>query len=802
MKKAIVSLFLGCGAFVSTARAAVHTVTDFSAIGGMSTNAVVCVVGDTVTLPEGTTYTVNNTRVASIDGTTVTALEEGFTGIIDGDSNVGGLIVRPQPAGSGRVFVAVVDTTETVSSGSKTKEFQWCNAENWLCVSGDGAGAYPDAADDVAVFPLWTQTAYATHDQSHFNVTLKGADADADVTVGQIYIGTFASCKMNAWLLASSSSGVLRFSRTDGSSPRIAITGGCAATGESWLRVKSAALTLDLSQGLTVDMGYCGADSPIPHVFFTYGALTLPEEGTLLFINGRPNYSTGNATDFGVQFDADFDLNGAGTIRNDSDMYLRVDSEGDAVFTGTWESGGVIATTMENSTIGAGVDFQKATGEGRTVISDGGIKQKIGYGQNKFQVSGSRGIKIGSASGYGTGLDFYTDRIRSVGNVILNSGLLGIWPECSGGNGNADVITTRVDRLTFGYGLNKLYFHGGDVATTAVSTNFSWVASVVHSNRAQSVILISDLWNDNPDGTSGTNHMVKVKFDNLGDYAIGGVIPWMMSVGYKRGVFVPMIDEDGCPYYDMPDEVTMAAAEEGEPFTRLSTHKMSEDKTLNAVHFGSMRYKGASEYGLGAGRTLTVSSGAVILQEFSFVGSESYPDSAGTLVFGAPGYVYSTISADNHERRPRIYTPMVASQGIAFSGLADCGVVLLGDQTGIAEELAVNGTTVVLGTNTAVNLDVDIRVAGGFSVLDVENVNTDFLKGHTLTLQDSGNYPARVILASNTTYRVGTLYVGGKKMKSGTYGSSDSDAAKVDDEHFSGPGMLEVAGIGLTVIVR
>ena len=791
--------------------AAEIAVSDFSAICGWSTNAVVCAVGDTVVLPTGE-YTINNPRVASISGNTVTALEPGFTGVIDASSNVGGIIVLPSVGGSGRVFVANIDTTDTLKNNF-SHVFQWCNAENWTCVYGNGENDYPNGTDDVAMIPFAIQNDYATYDQGGYIVNLLGAGDDSEVVLGQLFMGTFSACKMNCHLAGGSTSGTIRFRRTDGVAPRFAFTGGSAATGESWLRTKSSsypvasAPSFDLSQGLTVDLGYTGAGSPTPHVFFIAGSLNLPEGRRLVFENGWPGYAASENTDSGIQFEKDFALDGTGTIRNDSDMNMRVDSEGDAIFTGLWESGGVHPSESYGGLYGgggtgAGIDFRKATAEGRTVLSDGGIKQRIPTsGYCYFQDYGCRGIKIGN-SGTGTGLDFYPERIRSVGHVILNSGLFGVSPG-AGGNGNADIITTRVDRLTFGFGLSKLNFYGAQTSETTMASNFVQVVSVKQDNLAQVDLFMSDIFYDDATTGSSLNRMLKVKFDDFGNHAIGGIIPWMAGVSRKRGgLCPPMVDENGFIYYDMPAEVTMANATADAPFVRVTTHPLTADTTVNAIRMGSMRNKSSSEYGFGAGRTLTVASGAVFLGEYSFVGNSATPESNGTLAFGAPGYVYSTVSATS-DRIPQLNAAMAAPQGVAFAGLADCGVVLTGDKTGIKKELVVNGTTVILGSATAAaNLDVDIRVAGGYSVLDVQNVNVDFLKKHRLTLQDSGNYPAHINLADGT-YRVYELYVGGKRMKSGTYGSSASDAANRDDVHFSGSGKVEVAtGVGLSIFVR
>ena len=790
----------------------------FSDICGSGSNAVVCAVGDTVVLPEGE-YTVNNSHVASISGNTVTALNPGFTGIIGPISAVGGLVVLPSVGGSGRVFVAIMDTTFVLTQAGSSREFQWCNPENWRCVQGSGDNAYPNGADDVAMIPVGgAESNVGIYDYNSLNINLKGDGNNPDITVGQIYLGNFMTQGFNCHFRGGASSGTMRFRRTDGKTPYFAFTGGAAAQKAPWLRFSlkndttTSALALDLAEGLTFDMGHDDSSSGEPRVFCINGSLSLPAGKRLLFVNGKPNSNgDNNAYNSGIQFEANFALGGAGTIRNDSDMNMRVDSEGSAVFAGTWEVCGRRGTGLGPNTMGAGIDFRKATAAGRTVLSEGGVKQVTGTGASddyfvQKDVGNTGGIKIGSASSAShTGLDFYPERLRSVGHVILNSGVLGIWSEYGGGNGNADVITTRVDRLTLGYGLSKLFFYGGKTSEASISSNYVHIVALSHTNLAQVLYHTSDFWYD--DGTTGTatNRMLTVKFDNLRSQAIGGVIPWMVGLSTRRSTFPPSIDENGFLYYDMPAvSATIAAASSDAPFVRLdNTHVMQEDKTLNAVRFGSMRYSGLSKAGFGAGRTLTIASGAIFLQEFSFVGDPAYETDAGTLVFGAPGYVFiQSGSADNLERRPRIHSAMTAPQGVAFAGIKNCGVVLTGDQTGIEKELVVNGTTVILGTNTVVNLDVDIRVAGGFSILDVQNVNANFLKKHTLTLQDSGNYPAKVNLAAGP-YIVDQMYIAGKKMLSGTYGSTTSGAENVDDDHFSGEGMIMVAsGAGLSVIIR
>ena len=790
--------------------AAEITVDNFSDICGWSTNAVVCAVGDTVVLPElgsGGEYTNNNSRVASLAGNIVTALEPGFTGVLDPEGLTGGIIVRPSVGGSGRVFVANIDTTVTLKNNFT--EFQWCNAANWICVYGNGENDYPNGTDDVAIIPFAVQTSYATYDEGGYIVDLIGAGDEAEVVLGQLFMGSFAACKINCHLAGGSTSGTIHFRRTDGATPRIAFTGGSAATDESWIRTKAnstapavSAPALDLEQGLAIDLGYAGIGKPAPHVFFVAGSLNLPEGCRLVVENGRPDYEGSDGTDPGILFDKDFMLAGEGIIRNDSDMNLRVNSEGEAIFSGLWESGGKRPKSISASPVGAGIDFRKATAAGCTATSDGAFSIESNWGaydSYRFQYSGSGGIKIGSGDNNynsGTGIDFYPDRLRVASHVILNSGLLGIWPEHHRSKDwGSEALTTRVDRLTFGYGLSKLYFWGKDASDTKGPTNFVDIVSVDHQNRSQAYVYSSAFWGADA-AVDETGAKVKARFVCAENLATNGVIPWMTIISRRKGLVPARVNENGFLYTTARENKKLNDAEPGEDVT-VNTKSLSitSDRTVNSVSIGSI--SGQPQY-LGADRTLTITSGALFLWDGSSIVGVEGGDQNGRIVFAAPAYVHTIVATNTCAQ---INLPLVATKGIAFG--APGGVRVTGDQTGIMEELAVNGCRLVLGTTTtAAQLDVDIRVAGGYSVLDVQNVNSNFLRNHKLTLQDSGNYPAKVNLGSNTTYRVKELFVGGKQMKGGTYGSSESAAGNKDDEHFSGTGMLLVSGSGLSVYIR
>ena len=775
-------------------------VSDFSAICGWSTNAVVCAVGDTVTLPAGE-YTVNNPRVASISGNTVTALEPGFTGVIDSGSNVGGIIVRPTPGGSGRVFVAILNT-DKILGHTENVVVNWTDENSWRCT--DSGGGYPNAADDVAMIPIAIDEG---SNNAQMNYSAHVLDIGGEITVGQIFIGSFKTGNTNSRLQPSTAgSATLTFRRTDGVAPRLAISGGCAPANSPWVRIsqkskRSELLALDLSEGLVVDLGNVGVNTGAPHLIFENGSLSIQSGKRLHFINGNPNDGgTSDGTEYGIIFDKDYVLAGQGVIRNDSDMNMRVNSEGEAIFKGTWESGGKRGKTNGDDTpFGAGIDFRKMTAEGCSIISDGGFTVESdpwAYNATRFQYFGSAGIKIGSAkSNSNTGLAFYPDRLRKVSSVSLNSGLLGIWPEYDSTK-NADIITTCVDRLTFGLGVSKLHLYGAGSSDANRPTNFVDIVSVGQTNRAQAYVFSSAFWGAG-DYIAATSNKVKTRIRGVDGVTISGAIPWMAVMTRKNGLLPALFDEDGFLYVNArEDGVNLSAAEPGsDALVNSASLLLTSDLTVNTLSV--MKPLANGKY-IGEGRTLTINSGALYLWNGdTTIGVEGGAQN-GQIVFAAPAYIH-TIAVTNNPAK--INLPLVAAQGIAFG--APGGVRVTGDQTGIKEELAVNGCRLVLGTETtAAQLDVDIRVAGGFSVLDVQNVNANFLKKHKLTLQDSGNYPARVNLATGT-YRVDQMYIAGKKMRSGTYGSTASDADNKDDDHFSGVGTILVASrAGMSVYIR
>lgn len=798
MKKLTLAIVLACALY---ARAEDHRIDSFASICGKSTDAVRCSVGDTVTLPAGGVYTVVNSNVAVLDGNVITVKSTGFTGVIDGSGAIGGIIALPKPAGSGRVFIAVCNTSEKASSG---QNFFWCNKANWINADGTAADRWPNGADDVAIIPTgWSAGDFTSNGTYLFNLVpseattgSKLADLDHQITIGEIYLGVFGNEKINYAFFGYGEAGRFVFARTDGKTPRFVYTG--AAAGKAmWVHFSKYGSgdtnkpSLDLSQGLDVDMGYVGgaATDDRPRLLFECGAAVLPKDRYLTVENGRPNYIARSALPT-IVLSAPFSWSGEGKFCNDSDAFMRVDQ--DVVFPGDYEVGGRLGSKYESEyPYSAGLDLFGYTGEGKNVVVDGYVTSPS-LTASYFAADGGGTLKIG----YGSKSSELSEGLRSVGRVTLRGGNFGIW-SAAGGTKIFNEMVTRVDRLTLGLGTSKLHIHGRSDAT--YPTNVVRIVKAESVNRAQAFVFMADLFNA---GVVG-GYYLSLQFLNHEDIVLGDVIPWLVAYGKSNAngpLFFPTLDANGfVSNASVLKKVVLSAAEPGGNIRLADKGSLSlaEDLAVNTIVAGSVSGVTGSSLHFGEGRTLTVTAGAVALPPSSGFGEEGSTEN-GVLKFSAPGYVFSS---GLETTAAKIHVPMVAEKGLAF-GYPGYTLVT-GDQTGVKEEFVVNGCTVTLGTaTTKANLDVDVRVAGGKACLNVVNVDVTFLKKHNLAIEDARNFPARVNLAAGE-YPVQSLVINGVAMKGGrTYGSSASGASVKDDIHFAGVGVVSVFSPGLMLIVR
>lgn len=246
---------------------------------------------------------------------------------------------------------------------------------------------------------------------------------------------------------------------------------------------------------------------------------------------------------------------------------------------------------------------------------------------------------------------------------------------------------------------------------------------------------------------------------------------------------------------------------------------------------------------LGAGKTLTIKSGGLIMARTGrWLGCTQTAKFAenGSVAFGGErAYVicdFGKCNGDNGNEYNVIWTSMIAPNGLTKGG---CGeLVFATDQRGIDGDIVIGGGTLWLGHPANYtklgwlyqNQSDTIPVRG--CVTDVEEFTlrpgavlaipskgydvdgsgtidageTAVSKNAVITLIDNAAGSSRLEIAEGADQTCLKLFVDGRSVTRGTWGATGSGADNIDDLHFSGTGVLTVRKddktIGLQIIVR
>ena len=210
---------------------------------------------------------------------------------------------------------------------------------------------------------------------------------------------------------------------------------------------------------------------------------------------------------------------------------------------------------------------------------------------------------------------------------------------------------------------------------------------------------------------------------------------------------------------------------------------------------GSKDEKAFDVLSVGADRTLTITSGGLILGGAGTAIGLPGRDDNGALVLGDathPGYVW----VKSYTGAPaQIWAPVTAPGGLVSTYTGN--LVLGGDQTGIADEIVVNGGTLSLGSaDYGITLadGLPIRVcAGAKLILPSRNA----VAKSSLKIDGSGGAFGTVELPVDQ--RIASVSIRDvfdseewTTLPEGEYGSSDSSAEFIRDDLFTGPGVLTV----------
>ena len=804
--------------------AATYEITSLAATGGAATNALWAAPGDAVLLPAtgaGAGYQVLNPAVAALedDGRTLTLDEPGFTGLCltnaAGTQATGAVVVVPTPAAGGRVFLM-----HTLPAKNHT--VIWNAAGDWSRLAGDaGDRNWPCHSNDIAMvmgYGVAENPLYGVNT----SVIIEFDNSNPGTQfIGTLYVGSAVDALSGLrWYGRSGSPFV--FSGTDGSPSRIIYTGGSAFDFVFQIggHLASRAITLAVDGALEVDFGHAGRRTTQRNYLRFSGiptGLTIPAGSALRFVNANPSFSGSSGTDSAASIGSAVLLSGSGTIETRIQGSVEL-AYTNRAFTGTFLDTATLRPNYYTGKMGVSVanlrlhrdtaarnrveirGFSDYPLTGAEATALGGTPVWGDYDPLPVGIPGAGYVKTGEGGGglYSGNPD---GGLRTILDLDMEGGVYSSYQETDWGSESP--VVTRIEHAGFGRGLSRLYAWGAvpgeslaGKAATLISSNHLFIVSMDQRDRGQLLLFHRKLYLTR---ITGTHASVKLRMEmqDFSEHAIGGIVPWLVAQT-RDGFVYPSIDGTCKVDYDNAAAVNLSAAADGSNarvFMTTAGLNLSADKRVNSLVYKAPNAT-ASLNNLGAGRTLTIDSGAMALDgQYTALGTEGGTGN-GTLVFGAPAYV---MVASNGKASPTgLHTPMVAAEGFALAAYGS--VLLTGDQTGIETEFVLNNGRLLLGTTAApASLKVPVRVVGGGSTLIPRSENV--LRRCDVALEDVGGHAPRIEL-DGTAQSCRTLIVNGKLAATGTVGATGSGAEHVDDVHFAGTGVLTVLqdGSGGTVL--
>ena len=784
--------------------------------------AAIVHVGDRIVLPELTGaddyYLMLDVRPFKLDadGRTLIAVEPGFASIAAFEydaasaafvrnATMGLAICIPDAAGS--VFVA----------NAAGADMSWSDETKWTCVYDAGtASAYPDGIGDVALVPLAKD---------------KTLTLDIDATVGALYVGFDESAPASGQIRLAGNNKTLTFRTGEKDKPGLLrITGlgrrdVLAANPEFYLGSSGSGnrLGLAIPDGLELDGGKYPdvADTALRGnnnrlVFRTgYGLpLSVPAGKTLRIVRFDHAYRDGADSQMGNCSNFiwwnQIPIVGDGTVSYEGPVgYF------DSVFK---DFAGTLVVRQLQKYDGCGIDNR---GGGFWLRADVGyeaanatfvIEGHSAYSHDNWfpaSVQNSLGVAIwGCTHGWGSwgpGDNSFGGKamVLAGGTLLQRGNASDAW-----GKAGIGVNPNRSDALVVSNGFSCI----DTISYNSTPTNQMEFASLRHEGRGTLRVTTSDTVRTDGNADATPSHVIAHGF---ADHAIGAggasgsgtesIVPWIVcSAGWFNRLYFPHLGtsaSDGTAdcivraltHPTSKDGLAAASDPDENVFVSGKSVALAADLTVNSLVLNGTWDKGTA---LGAGRTLTITSGGLALDgERSAIGQESdyTAGTAGTLNFPNEGYVYAT--RQNLSQPNEIWAAIVAPKGLAisFPGYFRMG----GDQTGIDEEIAVNGCDVTLGSSTtSCKIDIPVRLESGAAVLRIGKEGS--FCNQTLYLNDHGTDGAKFIPAAGTTEKVFKLYIDGVNMPRGTYGATGSGAQYIDDRHFSGTGIARVMKDDLT----
>ena len=764
--------------------------------------------GDSVALPTlfgDASYQVLNERFAAIEGSTLTALEPGIVGVrcvnATHVTNVMGVVILPDAIGSGNVYVY----KETGRNGNVVCD--WSRPQCWDKVENGARAASntgcPTNADDIAVLPFYNFTG----DQYIRHCT---DIAVAGVYAGQIRPDTSVNCHMERYKYTDLSNKTeetaphtVTFRRSDGNPVEIKVCPN--SEGGNYTRFVLGGYDIDVVWASDAIIDGCSSETdvngPRGRFYVKTGGSTNTLQNVTLTFQGYPGYRIdGNGcTDTlkgvwkgtgeivkkgqgGIAFDGDFS-GFSGTITD-----LTAPKLGDL----KGEAAGVLMRATGASNVMArvyGYTGWDVNGIPTTEITAGQGRGRLGTGG--ADVTPDRGAQAPAKGVYLHGGAYRANAIpnktwgvgvkddKVVDMLSIGTGLSHLAVVASSGNGS-------------GYPINSFTAKRLEQTDRGTLVVFSTSCNAAPSTSVTNDMIVVEDWEDHVVGAAGDNQTTDV-------YPI---IPWIVVNAGKNSNNGSNWDKMNFATFDangrivrpifVNSEIDGVASEDSNAYVWGKDLDRNSGTTPD-IRVQSLYLDNSSKNKfLGEGRTLTIASGGLILHDQSAIGLPGRDDN-GALVLGdaqKPAYVFAKGYGTSTNR---IWATVTAAGGFVKSlpGNLELG----GDQTGIADEIVVNGGTLALGSadyGITLTNGLPIRVCAGAKLI---LPSRDAIAANPLKIDGSGGAFGKAELPANQ--RCASLAVRDvaesdewTTLPEGTYGSSASGAEFVRDDLFSGPGVL------------
>ena len=763
--------------------------------------------GDVAMLPDlygDALYEVLNERFARIDGSALTALEPGIVGVrcVDASfhTNVMGVMVLPDAIGEGAVYV--YDET-------KFSEDSWTKAVSWKKVDGNtrsaaaSNGSWPCHADDIAILPFYNRAGgYIRHRE--------------DITIGGLYVGIIKPDVAGEIVLeryADDTTKTVTFGRTDDEPVRVQVCpNGFNGNYQSQLRLGGYVIDVVWASDAVIDCGSSETD----HTSGPVGTFIVQNTGT-------PSTNTLQGVTLTVRGLPGRYVNGAGSTREFNGIWkgtgtIVKEGQGGIVFHGDLGGfsgsfvvkgernlGGMSVPATQLSLRGGGATNVSATVYGVVAVNSGNGALTSNGGAGVFGTS----TQVGAAPPITDPTVTFNGESGSRGPDAPAKGL-----SLFGGTWYAGRIDNKtwvkgakddkvLDFLSLGPGMSFVSLQPSQGNNGGYPINAVTVESLRQTARGTLAVYDKSRYAVVPQ--TETNSLFRVA--NWSDFATGAegysvtgsvypIIPWMISAlndDWSNTAFASF-DAEGRLVYPTRDNVQITLATENVNLyitsKNLDYGSAGGDYTINSLYINN---SGNNRW-LGADRTLRIKSGGLILQGSSAIGLPGRTDN-GALVLGDathPAYVWAKAFNTNTN-----YLGASVTAAGGFVSAYPGNLCLVGDQTGIADEIAVNGGTLAIGT-----AEQDCMLADGLPIRVCRGAKLFLPKRNAIANNplkfdgSCGEYGTVELPVDQSIASVSVRDVfesdAWTTLPAGTYGSSGSGAEFVRDDLFAGPGVLTV----------